>query len=243
MSKLEKPLLRPTKRMAMPLLSPLLKLSQKTTASLMKSTSLNLPRRNLPLVPVSQRPARQTKVASKTRSGQLLRLWLRRKKKTSLPVPVERPSVNVSASRSKSSTLTNASKKPQSVVDAVVQVDSVEAVAVAEIAEMDHPEAEVAEVAVAMETEDAVDVVAIEDPTLLAVAHATMPLAHLHPSTPRIPKLSQAWEHKSRITRSDPKATGFSKIFFHSKDHKTWSANLQVVYFKKKRGGKRIWWF
>jgi len=37
------------------------------------------------------------------------------------------------------------------------------------------------------------------------VAHATMPLAHHHPSTPRIPKLSQAWEHKYHVTRPGPR--------------------------------------
>jgi len=204
MNRLEKPLPRPTKRTVM-LLSPLLKLSQRTTASLMKSTSLNLPKRSSPSVPVSQRHARRMKVASKTRSGHLLSLSLKRKKKTLLPVPVERPSVNVSANRSKSSTSTNASRKPQSAGDVEVQVDSVEVAAVVEIVVTDHPEAEVAEEVVVMETEDVVVVAATEVLMLLAVAHATMPLAHHHPSTPRIPKLSQAWEHKYHVTRPGPR--------------------------------------
>lgn len=204
MSKLERLLLRLTKRMVVmppPMLLP--RPRPRTTASLMKSTLLNSPRRSSPLVPVSQRPVRQMKVASKTRSGQPLSLSPRRRKKTLLPDPEERPSANVSASKSKSLTSINVSKKPQNVVDAVAPVDSVVAVAAVETVEMDHPEAEVAEEVVVMETVDAVDVVAREGHTLLAAAHATTPLAHRHPSTPRIPRLSQAWEHKSYITRFD----------------------------------------
>lgn len=158
-------------------LSPNQRLSQRTTTRATKTIWLISQRRSLHSVPVSLRPASQTKVASKTRSGQTPRPLLRRKKRTSLLPLLERPSGSGSASRSRPSTLISALSRPLS------HAEDVEVEAVAEV------EANSEAVAKVEDEEDVVMALreeAVADPLEEA----------LRPSTPVTPMPSQVWEHK-----------------------------------------------
>merc|ERR1712000_535298 len=184
MSKLVKllPTLKPRRLLVVMLLQltallPKQTLSQRTTIRVTKSTWPILPRRSSHSVPVSLRPASQMKAASRTRSGQMPRLLLRRKKRTSLLPQLARPSVSVSASRSRPSTLISASLRPLS--------------SVVEEARVVVGEAKAEEDVVALQ-----EVVAVATQELLAEA--------LRPSTltTRVP--SQAWVHE--VSSQEPKS-------------------------------------
>jgi len=161
--------------------------SPRITASPTPITSPNKLRRSSLLVPVSLRPASQTKAASRTRNGRTPRQSQRKKKKTSFLDLGERPSVSASVSRSSSLTLTNDSSKLPSGVDEVV--DS----AVVEAEVMDHP------VVAEVNSEVTEDVVVIEDAhaetteALLVAVPETLPA---HPSTPAILRPSLALDHR-----------------------------------------------
>jgi hypothetical protein len=138
------------------------------------------------------------KAASKTRNGQMPSPSPRRKRKTSLLDLEERPSVNVSASRSNSLRLINALLK-------LLSADEAEAVdtAVTEAVAMDLPVVAEAEVKVdsvedVVRAEEAgVDVAAIEAvAVLLEAAPETLP------STPRTRAPSPAWDHRSPANKS-----------------------------------------
>jgi hypothetical protein len=176
----------------MVLLSQLLKQNLRTTASPTLITLPNKLRRSSLLVPESLRPVSQTKAASRTRSGPTPRQLPRRKKRTSLLDPAERPSVSASVSRSSSLTLTSDSSRLPSVVDVVV--DS----AVAEAVVMVHP------VAAEVNSEGVVTEVVIEDvrvetteALLVAVQETTLPV---HPSTPPTLLPSPALGHRVLAT-------------------------------------------
>lgn len=203
MSKLVKllPTLKPRRLLVVMLLQltallPKQTLSQRTTIRVTKSTWPILPRRSSHSVPVSLRPASQMKAASRTRSGQMPRLLLRRKKRTSLLPQLARPSVSVSASRSRPSTLISASLRPlSSVVEDEVVSEAVEAAAMA------HPVVEEARVVVG-EAKAEEDVVALQE--VVAVATQELLAEALRPSTltTRVP--SQAWVHE--VSSQEPKS-------------------------------------
>lgn len=204
MSKLVKllPTLKPKRLLVVMLLqltALLLKqtLSQRTTTRVTKSTWPILPRRSSHSVPVSLRPASQMKAASRTRSGQMPRPLLRRKKRTSLLPQLARPSVSVNASRSRPSTLTSDLLRPLS----SVLEDEVVSVAV-EAAAMAHPVVEEVRV-VAEEAKAAEDVVAPQE-VVVAAAPQELLAEALRPSTltTRVP--SQAWVHK--VSSQEPKS-------------------------------------
>lgn len=162
--------------------------SPRTTAYPTPITLPNKLRRSLLLVAVSLRPVSQTRVASRIRSGPTPSQSPRRKKKTLLLDPVERPSVSASVSRSSSLRLTSVSSRLPSVVDVVVVS------AVAEAAVMDHP------VAAEGNSVDVVTEVVIEEDAhveteavLVALQETTFPV---HPSTPATLRLSPALDHK-----------------------------------------------
>lgn len=172
------------RQLTLPPLNPPPMLSQRITASVSRLTKLSWPRRRQLLAPVSQRPASQTRAASKTRSGQMPRLSPRKRKRTSLPPLLERPSVSVSARLSKPSTLTNVSSRLLSVED--VEVDSAAAVVVAmELPEVDEVISE--DVAKAVDAVDVVMVLPEEVAVVLLHEEAT-----LLPSTPTTPALFPA---------------------------------------------------
>lgn len=160
------------------MLTPPLRLSQsqRITASHTLITLLNKLRRSLLLVPLSQRPARQTRAASKTRSGPAPRLSPRRKKRTSSLDLVERLSVSVSASKSKSLTSTNDLSSLLNKPVAASEVDEVVTV-------VTDP------VAVDVEAADAET-----SPLADVVPQEVVP--QVHPSRLMIPPPSPAWEHK-----------------------------------------------
>jgi hypothetical protein len=132
------------------------------------------------------------RVASRTRNGPTLNLSLRKKRKTSLLVLEERPSVSASASRSRSSTLTSASSRPPS---APVDVAASEAAAAAVVT--DHPVVAEARVASVEDVEVTVATVAmaLEDVDVVVTDLAVLPEAVL-PSTPTTSLLSPAWDRR-----------------------------------------------
>jgi len=137
------------------------------------------------------------RAASKTRNGQMLSLSPRRKRKISLLDLEEKPSVNVSASRSNSWRLINVLLKLLS-ADEAEEVDTAAAAAVA----MDLPvvvevEARVVSVVAVVRAEGvAVDGVAIEVAVvLLEAAPETLP------STPRTRAPFPAWGRRSSANK------------------------------------------
>lgn len=145
---------------------------------------------------VSPRPESQT--ASKTKNGQTPRLSPKKKRRTSYPLLPERPSVSVSASRSKFLTLTNASSRlPSSVEDVEVVVDSVAAEAVVVILLPVVAEANSADVVKAVDEVD-VAMVLLELHVVVEVLleGATLP----RPSTPTTRALSPVWANKASLS-------------------------------------------
>ena len=169
--------------------SPLLSLSQRTTASPTLTTLLSSQRGRLHLAPESLRPASQTRAASRIRNGQTPKPLPRTRKKTSLPDLAERPSVSVSASRSNFLKSTSASSS-NPIVDEVVS-------AVAEAVEMDLPEvAEVNSVVGVVKAEEGAHAVMAlsEDLPVADRGHATLVL---QASTRLTQVLFPAWDHRS----------------------------------------------
>jgi hypothetical protein len=164
--------------------------SQRTTASPTLITSRNLLRKNLPLALGFPKLASLMKEASKIRNGPTPSLFLRRKKKTLLLVLEERPSVNVSASRSNFLKSISASSRHPS----VDEVDSVVAEAVAtDLLEA----AEVMDSVVdAVVKVGAVALVATTEVAVVLLAQEAAPQLLL--STPKTPVLSPASGHRSR---------------------------------------------
>jgi hypothetical protein len=173
--------------------SPLLSLSQRTTASPTLTTLLSSQRRRPHLAPESLRPASQTRAASRIRNGQTPRPLPRTRKKTSSPDLAERPSVSVSASRSNFLKSTSASSS-NPIVDEVAS-------AVAEVVEMDLPEvAEVSSVVDVVKAEEGAHAVMAlsEDLPVPDMGHATLVL---QASTRLTQVLSPAWDHRFSAER------------------------------------------
>jgi len=166
----------------------LLRPSLRTTASHTPTTLHSKRRRRRPLVLVFPSLESQMKAASKTRSGQMLSLLPRRKRKTLFLDLVERPSASVSASRSSSLRSINALLRLPSVEDAV---DSVAAVVDVEMA---HPEVDEVNTVVAevKAVEDAQEVTTKAHQEDLTVPLDQTPLKEALRSTPMIQALSPA---------------------------------------------------
>ena len=172
-------------------LSRLLSLSQRTTASLTPITWLSLLRRSSLSARAFLKPASPMK-GSRTRNGPTPSLLLRKKRKTSSLVLEERLSASANASRSNCSRLINVLSKLLS----VVEVDS----AVAEAVAMDLlevAEAMVDSVADAVvKAEEVAHVVAITEAVVVLLAQeAAQQLLLL---TLKTPAPSPAWDHRSR---------------------------------------------
>jgi hypothetical protein len=172
-----------------------LMLSPRTTVSLMQTTLLNRPRRNLLLALAFLRPANLMKAASRTRSGRTPNPLARMRKKISSLDQAGRPSVNGSVSRSSFSRLTNVSSRPLSVADVAASV-AVVAVGMEAPEVVEEREDSVGHVGM----EPAVDVDVVMVPTEEHHAGHHEPLPEVRLSTPTIRLLFLVWDRNLLTT-------------------------------------------